>query len=300
MIVRSINADKLEKYYSAYSSIEDTIRILIESSAGAEKSVWTGNSKLLFICAARALIEFISSKAYEKSLSFEKYQNIKINSSNLAKFKNEILNDIELDEVIRKEFLSLNIKNIVSLVNTTNQENFLKFCEVQNWNDYIGIFKSSEEQYGSFLMNFTAGIGTISALDFRDVVSTSDFNYNNFIDQPTIMFIDIPSTAETRKTIAALMVEQIFKYLSMRAKEYKGGALPRPFYFYLEELANIPRMECVKTILTLGRGMRIFAALIVQSVQQLEVMYGKEFLPICWDSTMARVYLLTQEKTRKF
>ncbi len=296
MVSKIVNSEKIEKKNSAFSSVEDTIRILIEIGSGSEKNVWSSNSKSLFLCAARALLEQISSIAYEKVINYQKYKNEKINNDNLSKIKDEIFNDQEFDSLIREEFLNFNLKNILELIMGTPKNNFLKFCENQGWNEYVGIFQSNDDQYGSFKIGISAAVEAIAGLDFEDLIATSDFKYDDFIDKSTIMFIDIPATAETKKTIAAIMVEQIYSFLSMKAKDCKGGALPRPFYFYLEELANIPKMNCVKTILTLGRGMRIFGMLIVQSIQQLEVMYGKEFLPICWDSTMVRVYLLAQDK----
>jgi D-serine deaminase-like pyridoxal phosphate-dependent protein len=39
MISRIVNSEKIEKKNSAFSSVEDTIRILIEIGSGSEKNV---------------------------------------------------------------------------------------------------------------------------------------------------------------------------------------------------------------------------------------------------------------------
>lgn len=293
-LFNEVNSLKVEAYNQAYNSVNETVRLLIEVSNGEEKSIWTENATALFRLACRGLFETLSNKAYKKVISMKEY-NIKINNENYKEVLNLFNNDKRLDKIIDDVYSEFIISNVADVIMNTSKEDFGKFCLDIGWTESMGLFNATDQQYSSFQMSAQGALNTLVGPDMKDLVSSSDFSYNDLVKEKTMIFVNIPSTEETRKTIASLMVEQIYKFLEKYAK-LNNGSLDRPFYFYLEELANCPKIQCFETILTLGRGMKIFGIAVIQSLEQLRKKYGQGFEKISWGNTMVKIYLLATEK----
>ena len=144
-------------------------------------------------------------------------------------------------------------------------------------------------------MNIGGGLKIFTSKELIDMISNSDFKFQDFIDKKTIIFISTPTSGNNSKILASLFVEQLYVFLEKYAKK-NGGSLKNTFYFFFEELANIPKISSVSTILTLGRGYNIFAIIVVQSLPQIKTIYGDEALSIFWDNTMVKIYLYSQDK----
>ena len=280
----------------AKTSLNETAEILVKLS-DEEKSVWTSSAIDLLSTACISLYSYLTTKAYNEIKKIEKYKNIEISSKNFNEVKEKIFKDEELTNIIFEHLKNLSIKNITNTIATTPIKEWTKFVWAQGWFDKLGTFNATQDQLKSFQMNISSALSFLGGEDFEDFVSESDFSYNDLISKNTIIFINIPSSAEKRKAIATLMVQQIWAFLGLKSQSYKGGKLPIPFYFYFEELANIPKIPCFENILTLGRGMKIFAFVVVQSIQQFEKIYGQNTTSIVWDNTMSHVYLLGQDNT---
>lgn len=291
---QEIEALQTMRKSEAKTSINETSDLLIKLS-DSESSVWTNTAIEILSISANALFELQIKKAFKKALQLEKYQDYVINSSNYEERVKEVLSDVELDTLIKEELKYLSVKNVANLVSTTTQESWVSFVWSQGWFDKIGSFNATADQFRSFQMNIASGLAFLGGEDFEDFISQSSFNYQDLIDQHTIIFINIPASAEKRKAIATLMVQQIWAFLELKSKLYEGGKLPVPFFFYFEELANIPKIPCFMSILTLGRGMGIFAFVVVQSLKQFNAIYGNDKIDEVWGNTATKIYLLQQD-----
>ena len=299
-IKQEIDALQKTKSSDAKTSINETASILIKMS-DKESSVWTNTAIDLLSIAGNSLFGYLTMKAYQEIKEIEKYKEVKITASNYDEMKKQIFNDEQINSIINKHLKCLTAKNISNIIGTTSQQDWIRFAYSQGWHDKIGTFNATQDQFKSYLMNIANALSFLGGEDFEDFISASDFSYQDLIYKHTMIFINIPASAEKRKAIATLMVQQIWAFLELKSKSYKGGALPIPFYFYFEELANVPEIQCFKQILTLGRGMRIFAFAVVQVLQQFEDLYGQGATNIVWSNTMAHVYLLGQDNdTRDF
>lgn len=130
--------------------------------------------------------------------------------------------------------------------------------------------------------------------------SFSDLSFDDFTDVPTAFFIKVPDEKESRHCIATMCVSQLYKKLVERASETAKLALPRNVYFMLDEFANLPKIEKMDSMVTVGRSRGIYFSLVVQSYSQLDNKYGREAAETIRSNCNIQIYIGTEDqKTRE-
>ena len=74
-----------------------------------------------------------------------------------------------------------------------------------------------------------------------------------------------------------IVSEETYKRIASETEKLR---LKRNVYFMLDEFANLPKIEKMDSLITVGRSRGIFFSLVVQSYSQLESKYGKEVAEI--------------------
>lgn len=129
--------------------------------------------------------------------------------------------------------------------------------------------------------------------------SYSDLSFDDFIDQPTAFFIKVPDEKESRHCIATMCISQLYKKLVEKATE-TNLQLTRNVYFMLDEFANLPKIEKMDSMVTVGRSRGIFFSLVVQSYSQLDNKYGKEVSETIRSNCNIQIFIGTEDqKTRE-
>lgn len=130
--------------------------------------------------------------------------------------------------------------------------------------------------------------------------SYSDLSFDDFTDKPTAFFIKVPDEKESRHCIATMCVSQLYKKLVEKASETEKLRLPRNVYFMLDEFANLPKIEKMDSLVTVGRSRGIFFSLVVQSYSQLDNKYGKEAAETIRSNCNIQIFIGTEDqKTRE-
>lgn len=107
------------------------------------------------------------------------------------------------------------------------------------------------------------------------ITSGTDIKFENFTKKPTAFFLIIPDQIKVRHPLATLCVAQLYKALVSMANA-RGGKLPWPTYFILDEFGNMPKINDFATIVTVARSRGVFLTLVLQDYKQLETIYGQE------------------------
>lgn len=107
------------------------------------------------------------------------------------------------------------------------------------------------------------------------ITSGTDVRFEDFTKKPTAFFLIIPDQIKVRHPLATLCISQLYKSLVAAANQ-RGGKLPWPTYFVLDEFGNMPKINDFATIVTVARSRRIFLTLVLQDYKQLETIYGTE------------------------
>lgn len=130
--------------------------------------------------------------------------------------------------------------------------------------------------------------------------STSDISFDDFVNEPTVLFIKVPDEKESRHCIATMCIAQIYKKLIEIASNSPGIKLPRPVYFLLDEFANLPKIQKFDSMITVSRSRRIFFQIVIQSYSQLDNKYSKETADTIKGNCNIQIFIGTEDqKTRE-
>lgn len=149
-------------------------------------------------------------------------------------------------------------------------------------------------------MNWLAD-GGISTLTSDNEVEFSDFDEN-----PNILFIKIPDEKENRHKLVSLMITQMYKALVEKADNNREASLTseqkllRHVYFIMDEFGNIPKIEKMASIITVGRSRGVFAVPIIQDFNQIDTVYGREVASTIRNNCNIQIFIgSNDENTRK-
>ena len=130
--------------------------------------------------------------------------------------------------------------------------------------------------------------------------SASDISFDDFINEPTVLFIKVPDEKESRHCIATMCISQMYKKLIEIASYSPGLKLKRPVYYLLDEFANLPKIPGVGQMITVSRSRRIFFQMVIQSYSQLDNKYTKEVADTIRGNCNIQVFIGTEDqKTRE-
>ena len=130
--------------------------------------------------------------------------------------------------------------------------------------------------------------------------SKSDISFDDFVNQPTVLFIKVPDEKESRHCIATMCISQIYKKLIEIASNSPGIKLARPVYFLLDEFANLPKIQKFDSMITVSRSRRIFFQIVIQSYSQLDNKYSKETADTIKGNCNIQIFIGTEDqKTRE-
>ncbi len=130
--------------------------------------------------------------------------------------------------------------------------------------------------------------------------SATDISFDDFVSQPTVLFIKVPDEKESRHCIATMCISQIYKKLIEIASMSEGLKLKKPVYFLLDEFANLPKIQKFDSMITVARSRRIFFEIVIQSYSQLDNKYSKEVGDTIRGNCNIQIFIGTEDqKTRE-
>ena len=183
----------------------------------------------------------------------------------------------------REKFNFYNIFKILSIRDNDPQAMFKTIKNYFEGRDKLSVAASLAQTVTAnaenTMRNFF-GIATQKLSMFNDkgicyITSGTDIKFEDFAKKPTAFFLIIPDQIKVRHPLATLCISQLYKSLVASANE-RGGKLPWPTYFVLDEFGNMPKINDFATVITVSRSRRIFFTLVLQDYKQLETTYGAE------------------------
>lgn len=174
-----------------------------------------------------------------------------------------------------------------------------KFSEVpQLANTVVGAAPNTARSYVSVL---STKLGLLSDNGICYATSADEMEFEKFDEQPTAFFIIIPDEKQTRHGIATLCIVQLYKILiELANKNPKNDRkLSRNTYFIMDEFGNLPKINLLDKIITVGRSRGIFMVLVVQSYTQLNNIYGDKVADIVRTNCNIQVFIGTTDQRTK-
>ncbi len=116
------------------------------------------------------------------------------------------------------------------------------------------------------------------------------FSPEEFVEQPTIIYLVVPDEDSTRHLFSSLFIRQMLTDLLSYANEQDDLALPRKVLFFWDEFGNSPAVKDLATQFTAARSRGIRLIIALQSLAQLEERYGRSVAKIIRDATQMTMF----------
>ena len=123
--------------------------------------------------------------------------------------------------------------------------------------------------------------------------SDLDFMEIGFGKEPIAVFIGLPDSDKSNWFMATVFINQMYFVLSKLATAMPEGELPRRVHFLLDEFGNLPAVDNMNGIMTVCLGRQMIFTLVVQSLSQLDAVYGDEIATAITENCGNYIYIKT-------
>lgn len=165
---------------------------------------------------------------------------------------------------------------------------------------------TSDKTLTSYLSEVNAYIQQLSDDGILSMTSENDIDIVNMDEQPSAVFVIVPDERFTRHRFVTLFITQTYKELvekanlNLRRKDTSTAILKRKAYFILDEFGNLPKLENIEGMVTVGRSRGIRYLFVLQSFSQLNAKYGKDIADIVKSNCNVKIFIGSDDpETRK-
>ena len=123
-----------------------------------------------------------------------------------------------------------------------------------------------------------------------DMTYNSTFDIKDIIEEKTAVFLITRDETTVHSALVTAMVDQFYATLIDEAHENYNGRLPRRVEFILDEFANMGKVKIEKMV-SAARSRNMRFLICIQSVRQLNCVYGSDVAKVILDNCDNTVYL---------
>ena len=156
---------------------------------------------------------------------------------------------------------------------------------------------TSDKTLTSYLSEVNSYIQQLSDDGILSMTSENDIDIANMDENPNALFVIVPDERFTRHRFVTLFLTQTYKELvekantNLRKKDTDTAILKRRAYFILDEFGNLPKMENIEGMVTVGRSRGIRYLFVLQSFSQLTAKYGKDIGDIIKTNCNVKIFI---------
>lgn len=157
----------------------------------------------------------------------------------------------------------------------------------------------SEKTFASYLTAVSSYMQWLTDRGIQAMTSDNDINFDQFDEEPTVLFIQVPDEKVTRHRLVSLLIMQCYKTLIEKARRNEkdgttdSSRLKRRMYFLLDEFGNLPKFEQIDSMISVGRSRWVYFMFILQNLEQLDQKYGANVAKIVKDNCPVKMFLGT-------
>ena len=134
-------------------------------------------------------------------------------------------------------------------------------------------------------------------------VMTTGTTINIDRDNPFAIFISTRDYEKSDFIIASTFIDWVYRQTLIKAekapKDEQNNPLTRDVHFLLDEFGNIPAIPSFENKIATARSRKIWFHLIIQSYEQIELIYGQETAKVVIDNCNMQVFLGSQSLQTK-
>lgn len=165
---------------------------------------------------------------------------------------------------------------------------------------------TSDKTLTSYLSEVNSYMQQLSDDGILSMTSENDIDIANMDESPNALFVIVPDERFTRHRFVTLFLTQTYKELvekansNLRKKQTDTAILKRRAYFILDEFGNLPKMENIEGMVTVGRSRGIRYLFVLQSFSQLNAKYGRDIGDIIKTNCNIKIFIGSDDPdTRK-
>ena len=165
---------------------------------------------------------------------------------------------------------------------------------------------TSDKTLTSYLSEVNSYMQQLADDGILSMTSESDIDIANTDENPNALFVIVPDERFTRHRFVTLFLTQTYKELvekantNLRKKQTDTAILKRRAYFILDEFGNLPKMENIEGMVTVGRSRGIRYLFVLQSFSQLNAKYGRDIGDIIKTNCNIKIFIGSDDPdTRK-
>lgn len=256
---------KLEYQNKSISSYAETNRLItsIASMVTYDKTqgkdpFWNNSAKNLL----EGLIGFFLEEYKDNKISREQ-----ITMTSIRKFQNSTMED-------------------------KNSKKFRYYIEQKPYgykskDSLIPILSSSENTYKSITGVFSEKMAIFDDVNVANITSKSDFDFDILGKEKTALFCIIPDEDKIYYSLVTIILGLLYKELVKLADSTSNKKVPIEIDWICDEFSNCPPLiePSIESIISVARSRGLRYHLFIQSLSQLDNVYGKEVAQIILDNS---------------
>lgn len=153
-------------------------------------------------------------------------------------------------------------------------------------NTRASIFSTAMDKLQIFTLEPNAKLTSYNSLPLTRI---------GFGDKPVAIFMATPDYDESNHVLASIFVSQLYRINAEKATMSPSGKMKRQVHFLLDEFGNMPTVDGMSSMVTVGAGRGFRFHLIVQAYSQLKTKYGDEADTIIGNCSN-QIYILTKDQ----
>lgn len=158
----------------------------------------------------------------------------------------------------------------------------------------IPILSSSENTYKSITSVFSEKMAIFDDVNVANVTSRSDFDFDILGKEQSALFVIVPDEDKIYYTLVTIILGLLYKELVKLANSTENKKCPIEIDWICDEFSNCPPLvePSIESIISVARSRGLRYHLFIQSLSQLDNVYGKEVAQIILDNS-GMAYLKT-------
>ena len=152
-----------------------------------------------------------------------------------------------------------------------------------------------EQQQGSYMSSVQQKLQLFNDRGVCNMTSADEIDLMQLDEMPTAIYIMLPDEKEGRHPLGSLFISQCYKKLVEKAVE-NGGCLKRKVFFMMDEYGNMPKINGVQSMFTVGRSRGIIQIPVIQSYSQIIDKYGPELARTIFGNCNTEIFIGSKDE----
>lgn len=196
-------------------------------------------------------------------------------------------------KIKRKQITMTSIRKFQnSTMEDKNSKKFKAYIELKPYgckskDSLMPILSSNENTYKSITSVFSEKMAIFDDVNVANVTSTSDFDFDILGKEKSALYVIVPDEDKVYYTLVTIIVGLLYKELVKLANSTGKRKVPIEIDWILDEFSNCPPLvePSIESIISVARSRGLRYHLFIQSLSQLDNVYGKEVAQIILDNS---------------